>query len=71
MAPALGWPKRRGKVTTMKEMTVKFLREEQGLETVEYAVMTAVIVAAVVAAIGAIAAAIQGRFTTVKNAIPQ
>lgn len=55
----------------MKNVMVRFLREEQGLETVEYAVMTAMIVAAVVAAIGAIAAAVAGRFNTVAGTIPQ
>lgn len=43
----------------------KFVRDERGMETVEYAVMTALIVAALVAAIAALSLAIQGRFNAV------
>jgi Flp pilus assembly pilin Flp len=46
-----------------------FLRNEEGLETVEYAVMTALIVAAVIVAIGALAAAITGRFNAVEGVV--
>ncbi len=52
----------------MKALT-KFMRDERGMETVEYAVMTALIVAALVAAISAVAVAITGRFTTVEGVI--
>jgi Flp pilus assembly pilin Flp len=47
----------------------KFVRDERGMETVEYAVMTALIVAAMVAAIGALALAITGRFSAVEGVI--
>ena len=47
----------------------QFMRDEQGLETVEYAVMTALIVGALVTAIGLLAAAITGRFGAVEGTI--
>jgi len=50
-------------------MLKKFMRDERGMETVEYAVMTALIVAALVAAIAALSLAIQGRFTAVTGVI--
>lgn len=46
-----------------------FWKDESGLETVEYAVMTALIVAALIAAIGLLAAAISGRFGDVTGTI--
>ncbi len=46
-----------------------FLREEDGLETVEYAVMTALIVAVLITAIGALAIAISNRFGEVETVI--
>lgn len=47
----------------------KFLKDEQGLETVEYAVMTALIVAALVTAIGLLSGAISGRFGEVQTVV--
>lgn len=47
----------------------RFVREEQGLETVEYAVMTALIVSAVILAIGGLVMAISGRFGSVASTI--
>lgn len=52
----------------MKALT-KFMRDERGMETVEYAVMTALIVAALIAAIAALRTAIQGRFNSVAGTI--
>lgn len=52
----------------MKKM-LAFLKDERGLETVEYAVMTALIVSAMVLAIGALATAISGRFNAVEGTI--
>ncbi len=46
-----------------------FLKDERGLETVEYAVMTALIVAALVTALGALATAITGRFGEVQGVV--
>jgi Flp pilus assembly pilin Flp len=47
----------------------KFVSDERGMETVEYALMTALIVAALVAAIAALSLAIRGRFTAVTGVI--
>ena len=47
----------------------KFMSDEGGMETVEYAVMTALIVAALIAAIAAVALATQGRVTSVESVI--
>lgn len=46
----------------MKSLIKRFVRDEQGLETVEYAVMTALIVTVMVVAITALSLAITGRF---------
>lgn len=49
----------------------RFMSNEEGLETVEYAVMTAFIVAALIGAIGLLSTAVQDRFdetsTTINN----
>jgi Flp pilus assembly pilin Flp len=47
----------------------RFVREEEGLETIEYAVMTALIVAGLVAALGALSGAISGRLTAVQGTV--
>lgn len=52
----------------MKAFT-KFMRDERGMETVEYAVMTALIVAALVTAITLLSGAISGRFDNVRTTI--
>jgi len=46
-----------------------FMRDEQGLETVEYAVMTALIVAALVTAITLLSGAVSDRFDAVRTVI--
>lgn len=46
----------------MAKLLNRFMRDDRGTETVEYAVMTAVIVVALVATIVAISGAIQGQF---------
>lgn len=52
---------------TLREAWLKALKrffcDDQGLETIEYAVMTALIVAALISAFGLLAAAMEGRFT--------
>ena len=53
----------------MKELLKKFVYDEQGLETVEYAVMTALIVAALILAITTLSATISTRFDTVEGVI--
>jgi len=50
-------------------MLRRFLKDEAGLETVEYAVMTALIVAALITAITLLSGAISGRFNSVKDQI--
>jgi Flp pilus assembly pilin Flp len=50
--------------------TIKhFIKDEQGLETVEYAVMTALIVTGVVVAIWALRDAIAAKFTQVTGVV--
>lgn len=53
----------------VREMLTRFGRDERGLETVEYAVMTALVVAAVVTAVVALRTAIVARFTAVTAAV--
>jgi Flp pilus assembly pilin Flp len=59
---------KRGKQEMLKAMK-KFVRDDRGMETVEYAVMTALIVAALVAAIAALSLALQGRFSAVDEVV--
>jgi len=47
----------------------KFVSDERGLETVEYAVMTALVVATLITAIGVLATAISGRFGEVTTKV--
>jgi len=47
----------------------KFLRDEQGLELVEYGVMTGLIVATLITAIGLVAVALTTRFAAVSTAL--
>lgn len=49
-------------MNNLKHTIRKFVSDERGLETVEYAVMTALVVAALVAAITALSGAVVGRF---------
>lgn len=53
----------------MTKVIKRFISDERGLETVEYAVMTALIVAALVTAIGLLTAAVAGRFDSVRTVI--
>ena len=53
----------------MTKVIKRFISDERGLETVEYAVMTALIVLALVAAVGVLTAAISDRFGTVSGVI--
>ena len=57
----------------MKEMIQRFIREEDGLETVEYAVMTALIIGGLVIVVGLLGEAVAGRFsaTTDEIAVPE
>ena len=51
------------------EIVKRFFNDEKGLETVEYAVMTALIIGATVAAIGVLVLAMTGRFGSVGGTI--
>ena len=53
----------------MFSLLKRFVKDEQGLETVEYAVMTALVVAAMVAAITALSGAITGQFAATQAII--
>lgn len=53
----------------MTKVIKRFVSDERGLETVEYAVMTALIVAALVTAIGLLTGAVSGRFDSVRGVI--
>ena len=53
----------------MTKVIKRFISDERGLETVEYAVMTALIVAALVTAISLLTAAVAGRFDSVRAVI--
>lgn len=53
----------------MKSFLKKFVSDDKGLETVEYAVMTALVVAAMVTAITLLAQAIAGRFDETRGVI--
>jgi len=56
-------------MTKLAKTFKKFWRDERGLETVEYAIITGLIVAATVTAIGILGAWVTGQFTTVNTAI--
>lgn len=60
---------RRRRRSHLIAMLKKFVTDDRGLETVEYAVMTALIVAAIVLSITALTTAISGRFGEVKTVI--
>lgn len=51
------------------EWTMRFCDDEEGMETVEYAVMTGLIAAGLIAAITLLTLAVAGRFTTVSTQI--
>ena len=53
------------------EIMKRFVKDERGLETVEYAVMTALIIGAVIIAITALATVIAAKFDEVKSTIAQ
>ena len=53
----------------MRNMLKKFAADESGLETIEYAVMTALIVAAIVTAIGLLVTSVTGRYGEVQAVV--
>ncbi len=52
-----------------KRIMRRFVKNESGLETVEYAIITGLIVAATIAVIAAIGAWVLATFTTVQTAL--
>ena len=57
--------KRRGALATVK----RFISDERGLETIEYAIIAGLIVAGTVTTIGAIGVWVSGKFTTLESAL--
>lgn len=47
----------------------RFVQEQEGLETVEYAVLAALVIGAVVTAVSTLGGAISTRFTKVTSAV--
>ena len=53
----------------MYKSFVSFINNDEGLETIEYALMAALVVAAIATAVAALATAVTARFTAAKAAI--
>ena len=51
----------------MKKLIKRFVKDEQGLETVEYAIIVGLIVAGLIVVIAAIGAWVNLQFTTLKT----
>ena len=56
-------------MSSLLNQCLRLVRDERGLENVEYAIMTALIVTAVATAVIALSAALSGRFGTVQNSV--
>ena len=56
-------------MTKLARMFKKLWRDERGLETVEYAIITGLIVAATITAIGILGAWVTGQFTAVNTVV--
>ena len=54
---------------TVARQLKRFWNDEQGLETVEYAIITGLIVAATITAIGLLGAWVTGQFNTVNTTV--
>jgi Flp pilus assembly pilin Flp len=54
----------------MKKLLKRFIPEEQGLESVEYAVLAALIIVALIGVIGAMTAGIHGVYANVTANLP-
>jgi Flp pilus assembly pilin Flp len=52
----------------MRELAVRFIREDRGMETVEWGVLAALIVAGLVTVIGTLGTNVLNKFTALKNA---
>lgn len=56
-------------MTALKMTIRKFMKDEAGLETVEYAIITGLIVAGTITAIAAIGAWVAGQFTALQGTL--
>jgi len=54
--------------TAMRTLIARFIRDEQGMETVEWAVVAALIVAGLVAVISGLGTNVNSKFNALKNA---
>jgi pilus assembly protein Flp/PilA len=52
------------------ELVKRFIKDEQGLETVEYAIILGLIVVATITLIGTLGTWVHGRFNSVVTALP-
>jgi pilus assembly protein Flp/PilA len=67
----VGWhaaPFRWDKEQAMKKFVKSFVRDDRGMETVEWAVLAALIVAGLVAVIGGLGTNVLNKFTALQNA---
>jgi pilus assembly protein Flp/PilA len=53
----------------MKAMVMRFVRAEDGLETVEYAIIAGLIVVGVIATVVSIGTWVSGKFTTLNTSL--
>jgi len=62
---------KKGRVYIMKlwKVVKRFVKDEEGLETVEYAIITGLIVAATITAIGILGTWVNTQFNTVNTAV--
>jgi len=62
---------KKGRVYIMKlwKVVKRFVKDEEGLETVEYAIITGLIVAATITAIGILGAWVNTQFNTVNTTV--
>ena len=55
----------------MKNLIVRFIREEQGQDLIEYGLLIAIITAGAITAIGFIGPKVQGYFENLNDAMPE
>ncbi len=56
-------------MTNVKEIVKRFVEDEKGLETVEYAIITGLIVVGVIGFIGTIGTWVAGQFNSLDNGL--
>jgi Flp pilus assembly pilin Flp len=52
------------------DLLKKFIRDDDGLETVEYAIITGLVVVGTIGVIGLIGAWVNNQFTTLQGSLP-